>query len=199
MPHVDSNVKKDVAHFVCHIHKHKLITCSIANCTHPSQHLVDRRILECIARQYPTEFGHFRQLLRGEHDKMNEELQNDFLTNERWLAAIYLNAVKWGSVPLQKAAMVMYTFGQLAMAFDCQGLSHWVRKVSCDRAQRLILYLFGQDINRIGPMSTGRSSEPAQHRTYGLQRGHVGSPNYNVGFPRELLEAILGNIAAVEW
>eukprot|EP01052_Picozoa_sp_SAG31_P018099 SAG31_NODE_1267_length_9068_cov_26.326346_8_plen_318_part_01 len=34
---------------------------------------------------------------------------------------------------------------------------------------------------------------------YYLQRGHVGSPNYNVGFPRELLEAILGNIAAVEW
>ena len=60
------------------------------------------------------------------------------------------------------------------------------------------LWLFGRDINRVGPTSTGSSRDPAAHRTYSLARGHVGSANYKQGFPRELMDAILGNISTVE-
>ena len=165
--------------------QHRQLTCSSG--AHDRQESVGRN-----CQALPADCGHFRPLLRNEHDKQNEELANDFLTNEIWLAAIYLNG-------FEEFAMIMWTFGQLAMAFDCSGLNPWVRKLSCNRANRLIAHMFGRDINRVGPTSTGSSRDPAAHRTYGLARGHVGSANYKQGFPRELMDAILGNISAVEW
>ena len=86
--------------------------------------------------------------------------------------------------------MIMWTFGEAAMAYDMPGLTKGVRALSFKRLERLILNLYGDDLRRAGPVGTGPADGPAEWRSYGLHTAKVS------GFPNMLLLAILFNIDA---
>ena len=81
--------------------------------------------------------------------------------------------------------MIMWTFGEAAMAYDMPGLTKGVRALSFKRLERLILNLYGDDLRRVGPVGTGPADGPPERRSYGLHTAKVS------GFPNMLLLAIV--------
>jgi hypothetical protein len=76
------------------------------------------------------------------------------------------------------------------MSFDMPGLTARVRRLYFRKAERLTLNLFGRDMHRVGPTSSGTRGTSKPERTYGLQRGTT------AGFPSALLQSILSNFSA---
>ena len=177
VPEVNPNTLGYLTFFECHVHKFKLITVSIATSTSPESHAVDNAYLAQIAGHYP-EFSRFVPLLRADFDKQNEPLCYDFLTNDAWLLAIYMNA---RTARERQCAMVMWVYGQAAMAFDMAGLTARVRRLYFRKAERLTGNMFDRDMHRVGPTSAGPQGGPVSERSYGLQRGTT------AGFPSALL------------
>ena len=70
------------------------------------------------------------------------------------------------------------------------GLTARVRRLYFRKAERLTLNLFGRDMHRVGPTSSGTRGTSKPERTYGLQRGTT------AGFPSALLQSILSNFSA---
>ena len=60
--------------------------------------------------------------------------------------------------------MIMWTFGEAAMAYDMPGLTKGVRALSFKRLERLILNLYGDDLRRAGPVGTGPADGPAERK-----------------------------------
>ena len=72
------------------------------------------------------------------------------------------------------------------------GLTARVWRLYFRKAERLTLNLFGRDMHRVGPTSSGTRGTSKLERSYGLRRGTT------AGFSSALLQPMLSNFSAHE-
>ena len=134
-------------------------------------------------------------MIDGNFDKQCAELCVDFLTCNNLIVLIH--QCDSGDGERKRVAMIMFTLGQMARAYDKEGITLPHRRLAIDRAERLFSHWFGEDIGRVGPVSSTAATlgqaPSAAERSYGLKRAQVR------GFPAQLIHAILGNNDTVRW
>ena len=150
VPHFNYIAQNDMVYAECHVHKHKLLVGSILGASDPEKHAVDKRNVGKVCRHYP-ELHRFVAMVNGDYDKQCAELCLDFLTDPLLITLLMENGF-W------RDAMILWTFGEIARAYDQWGIEEADRKLAVDRARRLICIWFGPDLGRVGPRGIAKGT-----------------------------------------